>query len=105
MWGAGMDNEGSFRDLHENCYWGTGTHAPRPEGRSWQDLGNPRYLQRHVPGCGGKEIYYLARNCPNLQLLGRKMRRSLRRPSKGDRYSASAMHFAFVQAFFFSVDP
>ena len=74
-WGAGVDSMGSFRDLRKNCCLGTGAHVPRHEGRSRQNLGNPRHLPRRAPGREGKDVCHWARNCPNRHLVETGMRR------------------------------
>ena len=74
-WLAGEDSKGSLRDKCKSCYIGLGTHAPKHEGRSRQDLGNQRYLPRRARSCERKHACHWARDYPNRHQLSERGRR------------------------------
>ena len=74
LWLAGEDSKGSSRDKCKNCYIGLGTHVPKREGRSCQDLGSQCYLPRRARGCERKRAP-LGADCPNRIQLNERPRR------------------------------
>ena len=53
---AGGDEKGSLRDKCENRYMVLGTHVPRHQGCTRQDLGNMCYSPRRDPGREGRRV-------------------------------------------------
>ena len=75
---AGEDSKRSSREKCKNCFIGLGTHVPKHNGRSCQDLGNRCYLPRSARDCGRRRARHWARDCPNrAQLNGRSRRPTL----------------------------
>ena len=75
FWLAGEDSKGSLRDTCKNCYIGLGTHVPKHEGRSRQDLGNQRHLPRRSRDCERERACHWARDGPYRVQLNERPRR------------------------------
>ena len=76
---AGEDAKGSLRGKCKNCYIGLGTHAPKHEGRSGQDLGNQCNVTCRARDCERKRARHWVRDCPNRPQLNERPRRTTSR--------------------------
>ena len=57
------------KDMCKNCYMGHGAHAPKHEGKSRRDLGNPCRLVCRAPDCERRRECHWGRDCPNKNQL------------------------------------